>query len=183
MLALLFSGQSAGIVCTLSGQMVSEGFLNWTVSPALRRSATRAVAITPCLILVLVAGRSGLSGALNASQVVLSLLLPFVSAPLLYFTSSKKIMRVQLNRTKELSRTTDKNSVADRNEDDETIELEEMGIGSSSQERSLVSPAPEYKDMSNGMIVTVLAIIVWLIISGLNFYMLLGFTKGKEVHL
>ncbi|CAI5021506.1 CFC_HP_G0019570.mRNA.1.CDS.1 [Saccharomyces cerevisiae] len=182
-LALLFSGQSAGIVCTLSGQMVSEGFLNWTVSPALRRSATRAVAITPCLILVLVAGRSGLSGALNASQVVLSLLLPFVSAPLLYFTSSKKIMRVQLNRTKELSRTTDKNSVADRNEDDETIELEEMGIGSSSQERSLVSPAPEYKDMSNGMIVTVLAIIVWLIISGLNFYMLLGFTTGKEVHL
>lgn len=182
-LALLFSGQSAGIVCTLSGQMVSEGFLNWTVSPALRRSATRAVAITPCLILVLVAGRSGLSGALNASQVVLSLLLPFVSAPLLYFTSSKKIMRVQLNRTKELSRTTDKKPVADRTEDDETIELEEMGIGSSSQERSLVSPAPEYKDMSNGMIVTVLAIIVWLIISGLNFYMLLGFTTGKEVHL
>ncbi|CAI4510559.1 CFS_G0024010.mRNA.1.CDS.1 [Saccharomyces cerevisiae] len=98
--------------------MVSEGFLNWTVSPALRRSATRAVAI---------------------ALVVLSLLLPFVSAPLLYFTSSKKIMRVQLNRTKELSRTTDKNSVADRNEDDETIELEEMGIGSSSQERSSFS--------------------------------------------
>ena len=42
-LALLFSGQSAGIVCTLSGQMVSEGFLNWTIAPVLRRSATRAV--------------------------------------------------------------------------------------------------------------------------------------------
>lgn len=182
-LALLFSGQSAGIVCTLSGQMVSEGFLNWTVSPALRRSATRAVAITPCLILVLVAGRSGLSGALNASQVVLSLLLPFVSAPLLYFTSSKKIMRVQLNRDKELSRTTDKQYVVSKNEDDETIELEDMGIGSSSQERGLVSPAIKYKDMSNGITVTVLAVIVWLVISGLNFYMLLGFTMGKEVHL
>ena len=96
-LALLFSGQSAGIVCTLSGQMVSEGFLNWTIAPVLRRSATRAVAITPCLILVLVAGRNGLSGALNASQVVLSLLLPFVSAPLIYFTSSKRIMRVAVN--------------------------------------------------------------------------------------
>ncbi|KAK5778340.1 hypothetical protein RI543_004001 [Arxiozyma heterogenica] len=96
-LALLFSGQSAGIVCTLSGQMVSEGFLNWSVSPTIRRSITRAVAITPCLILVLVAGRSGLSGALNASQVLLSLLLPFVSAPLIYFTCNKKIMRVQIN--------------------------------------------------------------------------------------
>lgn len=183
-LALLFSGQSAGIVCTLSGQMVSEGFLNWTVSPALRRSATRAVAITPCLILVLVAGRSGLSGALNASQVVLSLLLPFVSAPLLYFTSSKKIMRVQLNRSKVPSRTTDKQYVGDRGEEDETIELEEMGMGgSSTQERGLVSPVPEYEDMSNGIIVTVLAVIVWLIISGLNFYMLIGFTTGKDVHL
>lgn len=153
-LALLFSGQSAGIVCTLSGQMVSEGFLNWTVSPALRRSATRAVAITPCLILVLVAGRSGLSGALNASQVVLSLLLPFVSAPLLYFTSSKNIMRVQLNRDKDLSRTSDKKDVGQRNEDDETIELQEMGMGSSSQDRGLISPPPEYIDMSNGTIVT-----------------------------
>ena len=182
-LALLFSGQSAGIVCTLSGQMVSEGFLNWTVSPALRRSATRAVAITPCLILVLVAGRSGLSGALNASQVVLSLLLPFVSAPLLYFTSSKNIMRVQLNRDKDLSRTSDKKDVGQRNEDDETIELQEMGMGSSSQDRGLISPPPEYIDMSNGTIVTVLAVIVWLIISGLNFYMLMGFTTGQEVHL
>lgn len=182
-LALLFSGQSAGIVCTLSGQMVSEGFLNWTVSPALRRSATRAVAITPCLILVLVAGRSGLSGALNASQVVLSLLLPFVSAPLLYFTSSKNIMRVQLNRDKDLSRTSDKKDVGQRNEDDETIELQEMGMGSSSQDRGLISPPPEYIDMSNGTIVTVLAVVVWLIISGLNFYMLMGFTTGQEVHL
>ncbi|CAI4053088.1 hypothetical protein SUVZ_15G2040 [Saccharomyces uvarum] len=182
-LALLFSGQSAGIVCTLSGQMVSEGFLNWTVSPALRRSATRAVAITPCLILVLVAGRSGLSGALNASQVVLSLLLPFVSAPLLYFTSSKNIMRVQLNPGKHLSKTPDKKDVGRHNEEDETIELDEMGMGSSSQDHGLLSPPPEYIDMSNGTIVTVLAVIVWLIISGLNFYMLMGFTTGQEVHL
>lgn len=182
-LALLFSGQSAGIVCTLSGQMVSEGFLNWTVSPALRRSATRAVAITPCLILVLVAGRSGLSGALNASQVVLSLLLPFVSAPLLYFTSSKNIMRVQLNPGKDLSTTPDKKDVGRHNEEGETIELDEMGMGSSSQDRGLLSPPPEYIDMSNGTIVTVLAVIVWLIISGLNFYMLMGFTTGQEVHL
>lgn len=48
------------------------------------------MAITPCLILVLVVGRRGLSGALNTSQVLLSLLLPFVSSPLIYFTCNKK---------------------------------------------------------------------------------------------
>lgn len=32
-LALLFSGTSTGIVCTMAGQMVSEGGLNWKLSP------------------------------------------------------------------------------------------------------------------------------------------------------
>ncbi|GAV56135.1 hypothetical protein ZYGR_0BA00410 [Zygosaccharomyces rouxii] len=161
-LALLFSGQSAGIVCTLSGQMVSEGFLNWTISPALRRSATRAVAITPCLILVLVAGRNGLSGALNASQVVLSLLLPFVSAPLLYFTSSSKIMRIKLpGRSVELNG---------------DIQLRDLGQEELEEE-------PQYKDMSNGKFFTAIAVIIWLIVSGLNFYMLISFAQGQDVHL
>ena len=31
-LALLFSGQSASIVATIAGQVVSEGFLRWRVS-------------------------------------------------------------------------------------------------------------------------------------------------------
>ncbi|ODV67725.1 natural resistance-associated macrophage protein [Hyphopichia burtonii NRRL Y-1933] len=95
-LALLCSGQSAGVVCTLAGQMVSEGFLSWSLPPVIRRLITRAFAIIPCLLVVSFAGREGLSRILNASQVVLSLLLPVVSAPLIYFTCSKKIMRVPL---------------------------------------------------------------------------------------
>lgn len=31
MVALLLSGQSAGIVCTVAGQIVSEGYLNWNI--------------------------------------------------------------------------------------------------------------------------------------------------------
>ncbi|CAN3372344.1 hypothetical protein DIURU_004532 [Diutina rugosa] len=95
-LALLCSGQSAGVVCTLAGQMVSEGYLNWSLPPVTRRLITRALAIAPCLFVVTVSGREGLSGILNASQVVLSLLLPFVTAPLIYFTCSKHIMRVPI---------------------------------------------------------------------------------------
>jgi len=206
--ALLFSGQSSGIVCTLSGQMVSEGFLNWTIAPALRRSATRAVAITPCLILVLVAGRNGLSGALNASQVVLSLLLPFVSAPLLYFTSNKKIMRVRVNGnndcqqyTKSTTGSIDKfapHFSAEQEQDeymvDESIELQDLVESNSKQSNintntktSIIDSSdnviPEYKDMSNGPFTTIAAIAVWLLVSVLNFYMLVSFASNQEVHV
>lgn len=95
-LALLFSGQSAGIVCTLAGQMILEGFLLWSLPPVTRRLITRGLAIVPCLGVALFAGREGLARILNGSQVILSLLLPFVSAPLVIFTCSKKIMRVPL---------------------------------------------------------------------------------------
>lgn len=199
--ALLFSGQSAGIVCTLSGQMVSEGFLNWTIAPALRRSATRAVAITPCLILVLVAGRNGLSGALNASQVVLSLLLPFVSAPLLYFTSNKKIMRVQINNHNDCQHTTTatrdsiskcdnllsrEETIVDEEENYEMQDIEGPSSednAASTREMSSDNVVPEYKDMSNGPFTTVAAIAVWLLVSVLNFYMLVSFASNQEVHV
>ncbi|SCU86950.1 LAME_0D08218g1_1 [Lachancea meyersii CBS 8951] len=183
-LALLFSGQSAGIVCTLSGQMVSEGFLNWTIAPALRRALTRAVAITPCLILVLVAGRRGLSGALNASQVVLSLLLPFVSAPLLYFTSNKKIMRVELANNcyyeardvgislQDLARPED-----DDEDDNDSGRLDIDTAVPSGNEDDL------YSDMSNSWFTTVCAVVLWLFISGLNFYLLASFSTGNDVHM
>ena len=95
-LALLCSGQSAGVVCTLAGQMVSEGFLSWSFPPVARRLITRALAIAPCLLVVSLAGREGLAKILNASQVVLSILLPAVSAPLIWFTCSKEIMRVPI---------------------------------------------------------------------------------------
>lgn len=95
-LALLCSGQSAGVVCTLAGQMVSEGFLSWSFPPVVRRLITRGLAIAPCLLVVSLAGREGLAKILNASQVVLSVLLPAVSAPLIWFTCSKEIMRVPI---------------------------------------------------------------------------------------
>ncbi|RYP64181.1 hypothetical protein DL771_008872 [Monosporascus sp. 5C6A] len=95
-LALLFSGVSAGIVCTIAGQMVCEGALRWRVRPWLRRLATRSISILPSIAIAAGAqGRGRLSAALNGSQVALSVVLPFVSAPLIYFTCAKRHMRVQ----------------------------------------------------------------------------------------
>ncbi|KAJ5343434.1 uncharacterized protein N7506_003258 [Penicillium brevicompactum] len=93
-LALLLSGISAGIVCTMAGQMVSEGMLNWSVRPWLRRLITRAISIIPSIIIAGAVGKDGLSRTLNASQVVLSVILPFVSAPLIYFTCFNRYMSV-----------------------------------------------------------------------------------------
>ncbi|KAL5349602.1 NRAMP-like transporter smf-3 [Pseudogymnoascus australis] len=71
-LALLLSGISAGIVCTIAGQMVSEGALNWTLAPWLRRLITRCISITPSIIIAGAVGKDGLTAALNGSQVALS---------------------------------------------------------------------------------------------------------------
>lgn len=95
MVALLFSGQSAGIVCTIAGQIVSEGHINWTLKPWLRRLCTRAISIVPCLAVLIAIGRSGLNTALNVSQVIISILLPPLTAPLIYFTCKKSIMRIE----------------------------------------------------------------------------------------
>lgn len=93
-LALLLSGTSAGIVCTIAGQMVSEGQINWTCKPWKRRLITRSISITPSIIIAGAVGREGLSDALEGSQVALSVILPFVSAPLIYFTCRNKFMTV-----------------------------------------------------------------------------------------
>lgn len=149
MLALLLSGQSAGIVCTIAGQMVSEGHLNWTCKPWIRRLVTRGIAIVPCLIISLCIGRKALSAALNVSQVIISLLLPPLMIPLIYFTSSKKIMRVEKDRGEQIS-------IVEENENEEEPSDSEDG--------------KEYIQMQNSIYTTVLLVVVWLFVSGLNIY-------------
>lgn len=156
-LALLFSGLCGGFTTTLTGQIIADGFLDWSLPLNIRRSLSRVVAVLPCLILVFVSGKKGLGAALNASQVILSLLLPFVTFPLIYFTCNKKIMSVK--RKKNLDSVT--TEVVDINEDEEY----------------------EMVDMSNGKLTTVFAVSLWLLVSGLNIYLLFNFSTGSDVSL
>ncbi|KAG9012163.1 hypothetical protein FRB90_006834 [Tulasnella sp. 427] len=97
--ALLCAGQSASITATLAGQVVSEGFLRWKLSPFLRRLVTRLISMTPAIIVSVALGRRGLDTLLIASQVVLSIVLPFVVFPLVFFTSSASgLMKVKVER-------------------------------------------------------------------------------------
>jgi len=96
-LALLASGQSSTITGTLAGQVVMEGFMDWKIQPWARRLITRAVAITPAIILIGIRGGTGVNDLLNLSQVVLAIQLPLAMFPLLWLTSSKRIMGTYRN--------------------------------------------------------------------------------------
>lgn len=73
-----------------------SGFLGMTTRPWIRRVVTRLIAIIPAMVAACVAGREGLSSMLVGSQVALSIQLPFAVVPLVYFTTVKKVMKLDL---------------------------------------------------------------------------------------
>ena len=91
-LALLASGQNSTLTGTLAGQMVMEGFLNFRITPWLRRLITRLIAIVPAVVVIGVFGESKTTQLLVASQVVLSMQLGFAVWPLMRFTGEKAKM-------------------------------------------------------------------------------------------
>lgn len=154
-LSMLFSGQSAGIVCTMAGQIVSEGFINWSIKPWIRRIVTRVLAIVPVLICISILGREGISKIMNSSQVVLSFILPIVSAPLIYFTCNKKFLTVY---------------------DNSDPVNENTALLDSS------SPVTVKKyTFENGKVLTITSLCTWLIISSLNVYLVIAFANGADI--
>jgi manganese transport protein len=90
--ALLASGQNSTLTGTLAGQITMEGFLDIRLRPWLRRLITRALAITPAIIVTFMYGEHGTAELLILSQVILSMQLSFAVFPLVQFTSEKAKM-------------------------------------------------------------------------------------------
>jgi manganese transport protein len=90
--ALLASGQSSTITGTLAGQVVMEGFMSWRIRPWIRRMISRTLAVVPAIWIISIRGNGSVTDLVNLSQVVLCLILPFAMFPLLYFTSSRRLM-------------------------------------------------------------------------------------------
>jgi manganese transport protein len=84
--ALIAAGLSSSLVATMAGQIVMDGFLNWSVNVWIRRSVT----LLPSLAIVVVGLEP--TKVLVASQVALSFELPFVLIPLVYFTRKPDLM-------------------------------------------------------------------------------------------
>ena len=100
--ALLASGQNSTITGTLSGQIVMEGFINLKVPTWARRLITRGLSVIPVLVAAIYyhGKEGGLDDVMIKSQVFLSIALPNSMIPLVYFTSSEKIMGKRFKNSK-----------------------------------------------------------------------------------
>lgn len=175
-IALLIAGQAASITVTLAGQIVSEGFLEWRTIPVVRRLLTRMIGIVPSAVVAGAAGLQGVDALLVGSQVGLSLVLPFVLAPLIIFTSDPKIMCVKDNdaelvrfKSNELRSQYDVpkegplNKVADVNETKETL---------TSVNDSVVS-------FANGWVLKTAIWVIFTLCSGSNLYAIIQLAQGS----
>lgn len=152
-LSMLFSGQSAGIVCTMAGQIISEGFINWTFRPWVRRIITRVLAIIPVVVVISVLGREGVLRIMNSSQVVLSFILPVVSAPLIYFTCLRQFMVVY-----------------------DAAPSEDTPLLLNQEPVTVVKTTYE-----NGRWMAAASIVTWTIIALLNVYLIVAFAQGADI--
>ncbi|GAN71377.1 divalent metal cation transporter MntH [Acetobacter syzygii] len=91
-LALLAAGTNSTITGTLAGQIIMEGFLHIRLPHWARRLLTRGLAIIPVVFATAIYGSSSVGQLLMASQVVLSMQLPFAVIPLVLFVSNRKLM-------------------------------------------------------------------------------------------
>ncbi|RPD64659.1 Nramp-domain-containing protein [Lentinus tigrinus ALCF2SS1-7] len=170
-LALLASGQSSSIIATLAGQIVSEGFIRWRLSPVMRRLFTRCLGLVPALVVAAALGRAGIDTLLVASQVILSIVLPFIVFPLLWLTSSKSIMSVK----KPLERSTAPSLSPSPGD--------AVDSPASPADSSAAAPALEGQletvDFSLGKITIGVGYGIWLIIVMANVYAIVGLGLGE----
>ncbi|XJZ28773.1 Nramp family divalent metal transporter [Bacillota bacterium Lsc_1132] len=92
LISLLASGISSSVVGTMAGQVIMQGFVGFTIPLWLRRLITMLPTI------VIVALGTDPTMTLVASQVVLSIVLPFPIIALIYFTQKKELMGVLTNK-------------------------------------------------------------------------------------
>ncbi|MCJ1417408.1 hypothetical protein MMC32_003752 [Xylographa parallela] len=151
-LALLFSGISAGIIATMAGQLVCEGALNWRMSPFLRRLVTRSIAILPGIVIAGALGQTGLAAALNGCNVVLSIVLIFITAPLVWYTSRHKYMTVAIDADHRV----------------EPLAAAEVPDANGDAEQR--NPAIELgtKSFANNWATTIVALLIWFLVTFMN---------------
>lgn len=87
-----YTGLNSTLTGTMAGQIVMEGFIHFKLHPMYRRVLTRALAIVPAIIVILIGGPNASNSLLLFSQVVLSFALPFAVFPLVQLTSDVNVM-------------------------------------------------------------------------------------------
>jgi len=139
----------------------------------MRRVITRFLAIIPSMAIAIGLGMPGINALLVASQVVLSIVLPFIISPLLYCTSNKAIMSVRKTRTE----------VMDTPGVPLTVPPEEL-VRSGDRDSSIAERAEvngdEMVDYSNHKFFIAVGILSWLIIVAANVYVIVELGLGGQ---
>jgi len=126
---------------------------DFETKPIMRRLLTRLLAIIPSMVVAIAVGRSGIDTLLVASQVVLSIVLPFITFPLLYCTAKKSIMSVRRPKTGTSAIAADSTQVEDAN-------------------------AYEMVDYSSNKIAIAIGAVIWLVIVAANVYAIIELAIG-----
>lgn len=149
----------------------------------MRRVITRFLAIIPSMAIAIGLGVPGINTLLVASQVVLSIVLPFVILPLLYCTSNKAIMSVRKTRTtSEVTLTVD---VPPEELQQQQQENRDQLEGSSIAERGEVNGDDDgdevvMVDYSNNKFVIAVGVFSWLMIVAANVYVIVELGLGSQ---
>lgn len=165
------------------------------------------IGLIPSMVVAIAVGRAGIDSLLVASQVVLSIVLPFVAFPLIWLTSSKSIMRVRKpkpNPPTQIQSESDEKDVAD--EPVVTIHEAPWYPGIIEIQRQAPSPPEisqiqeekretiiqvqeilqvdesgedEYIDYSSGWMITCLASLIFIVVSLANIYVIVMLGLGR----
>ena len=123
----------------------------------MRRLLTRLLSMVPSVVVAVAVGPKGINTMLVASQVVLSVVLPFVVFPLVWLTSSRTVMRVR-------SPVSTPNTEPQKKDDTE--------------EQPVVA-TNEYLDFSNGWVVAGIGYSICLVVLIANGYVLITLMLGE----
>ena len=122
-------------------------------------------------MVTIVAGKSGINTLLTASQVVLSVVLPFAAVPLVYCTSSKTIMGVRKPRFRPPS--------VPMGLSDSPSVLSPMLVTNATAETVESASQDEMVDFSSGKVMTMIGGGTCLVIIAANMYVIVDLALGQ----
>jgi metal iron transporter len=141
---------------------------------------TRLLSMIPAMVVALALGRPGIDQLLVASQVVLSIVLPFIMFPLLWLTTSKTIMSVKKPGS-DLTTPTPGGSSSDP-DGPATTKCVAPKTGSPIDQDVEAPPtcSIEMVDYSNGKIIAGTGYLVWTVVIVANVYVIVVLAMGKS---
>lgn len=139
------------------------------------------------MVVAIAVGRPGIDALLVISQVVLSIVLPFITFPLIWLTSSKDIMSVRQSpsipplRPLPDSRFTNTPGNIDDNKDSSVDAVNADANVRSNTNHDVEAFEGPVVDFSSGRIATGIGAVIWLVVVAANVYVIVSLGKGTGI--